>query len=124
MPNTQPTQVEYNFMALTEVVAPTVSIDSNTAIVNPPPNPPNLQPVAKGEGGTTSTRTRKKIKVISSVWNDFELSIIIQTDGRKERWARARYTREKYNVLLARTGRASFRNTSCLVVSIWRKLND
>ena len=119
-------------MAPTEILAPTVSIGSNTATVAPPPNPPpnpppvaeGPPPVAEGEGGTTSVQIRKKTKVTSSVWNDFELSIIIQTDGRKERWARARYTREKYNVLLARTGRASFRNTSCLVVSIWRKLND
>ena len=83
VPNIQPAQVEYNFMALTKVLAPTVSIGSNTATVDPPPN---LQPVVEGEAATTSAHIRKKTKVISSVWNDFELSIRIQSDGRKERW--------------------------------------
>ena len=62
--NTQPTQVEFNFMAPTEVVVPTVCIGSNTATVDPPPN---LQPIAEGEGGTTSAKTKKKTKVTSSV---------------------------------------------------------
>ena len=39
VPNTQPAQVEYNQAAPTEVLAPTVSIGSNTATVAPPPNP-------------------------------------------------------------------------------------
>ena len=39
VPNIQPAQVVYNFMAPTEVVAPTVSIGSNTATVDHPPNP-------------------------------------------------------------------------------------
>ena len=90
VPNTQPAQVEYNFMALTEVLAPTVSIGSNTATVDPPLNPPPVAegppPAAEGDGGTTSARSRKKTKVTSSVWNDFELSIRIQSDDRKERW--------------------------------------
>ena len=83
VPNTQPAQVVYNFMAPTEVVAPTVSIGNNTATVDPLPNP---QLIPEEEGGTTSARTRKKTKVTSSVWNDFELSIRIQSDCRKERW--------------------------------------
>ena len=39
VPNTQPAQVVYNFMAPTEVVAPTVSIGSNTVTVDPHANP-------------------------------------------------------------------------------------
>ena len=39
VPNTQPAQVEYNLMAPTKVLAPTVNIGSNTATIAPPPNP-------------------------------------------------------------------------------------
>ena len=64
VPNTQPAQVVYTFLASTEVVMPTVSIDSNAATVDPPPIPPSG---LKGESRRTSAQIRKKINVTSNV---------------------------------------------------------